>query len=160
MAAIDKAGDYRVRVTEAELTENQSGQPQVFVRLETTDGTGRSIGWWMGLDTEKAQKYTMASLRGLGFEGYDLSTISVETLTEEVTARVIEDNYNGKTRLKVQYVDGPKSPPRESGVKPMDVSKKQLLAEKMKAKLAALEAASGGASEAAGSGGPGPGIPF
>jgi hypothetical protein len=135
MSKIENPGDYMVRASKCELTETRNGDPQVYVRLETSDG--HHLDWYLGFKSDKAEQYAIKSLRSMGWRGDDFSRLSAEDLPNEVEARVEHDTYNGETKLKVKWVNGPNDGPR---TKPLDSNKAMSFAERMKAKVAAVDA--------------------
>lgn len=135
MAKIEHHGDYKMRAMKAELSESGGGDPQVFVRLETSNGD--HIDWYLGFKTEKAEKFAIKSLRSMGWRGSDLSRLAAEDLPNTVDVHIEPDTYNGVTRLKVKWVNGPDDAPM---VKPLDQAKAMTFAERMKAKIVAMDA--------------------
>jgi hypothetical protein len=135
---ISKAGDYKVRATKCELSDSGEGkEPQVYVRLETLDGNYH-IDWYLGFKTEKAEKFSFKSLRLMGWRGADLSTLSALDVPNEVEIHVEEEVYNGTARLKAKWInDGGGG---AAGGRPLDQSKAQTFAERMKAKLEKFDA--------------------
>lgn len=98
-----QAGTFKARVIDVELGYTDSGNEQVALLFETQ--TGETISWY-GTFTEKATPYTIKDLRACGWTGNDLATLGVEDLASDVEIVVEEDMYNGKSRLKVKWING------------------------------------------------------
>lgn len=102
-------GTYKAKAIRAELGESQNGTPfaAVTFRLEDHDDT---IVWY-GYITDKTTERTLRSLRIAGWIGNDLRTIEGDgsALREVVDLVIQDDEYNGKVRSKVQWVNKPKS---------------------------------------------------
>ena len=100
-------GTFTARAVEGALGETSNGSPQIAVELQVLDDgyTGETITWF-GYFTEKTTARTMESLRILGWKTDDLSNL--DGITEnEVKIVVVEDEYDGKTRLKVNWINRP-----------------------------------------------------
>lgn len=146
-------GDYPMRASEAELTETPDGKPQVYIRLQTVEAPQRSISWYLGFGSEKAEEFTMKSLRSLGFVGNDLTKLSAEMLPNTVEAHLENDTFKSKksgedkTELRVKWVNGPNDGPR---TKPLAPEKAMSFAERMKAKFEKFDAKNPPATTGAG----------
>lgn len=88
------------------VTDNQ--KKYVTVSFEILDGedAGQKITWWGYFATEKNAKRTIESLRYCGFKGDDLSTVGDQELDQRVSLTVEHDEYDGKVRAKVAWVNG------------------------------------------------------
>jgi hypothetical protein len=100
-------GTFRARAVEGAMGETEGGKPQIAIELQVLDEgfAGETITWF-GYFSEKTLKRTFESLRILGWKGDDLT--SLDGITDnEVKIVVIEDTYEGKTRLKVNWINRP-----------------------------------------------------
>lgn len=117
-------GTYRANAIRAELGESQNGTPfaAVTFRLEDKDET---IVWY-GYLTDRTTERTLRSLRIAGWVGNDLRTIEGDgsALRESVDLVIQDDEYNGKVRSKVQWVNKVKG----SGALDKDALAKRLAA--------------------------------
>lgn len=86
--------------------------PFVIINFEYTDYSGnpKEIKY-LGSLSENAHEYTIRQLRKIGYKGnmktyqemVDFAGADAGLETEDVTFNIIEDEYNGKTRYKVNY---------------------------------------------------------
>jgi len=99
-------GKYTARATDVALGMTETGKEQIAVSFEVVDGdqAGEEITWY-GYFTEKTAERTIESLRHMGWQGNDLAAIAVDQLPNEVSIVVDADEYNGVTRMKVQWVN-------------------------------------------------------
>ena len=86
--------------------ETKNGKKQVAVQFELLSGDdmGQTVTWF-GYFTDGTWKRTMESLRYMGWRGDDLSDLG--PLDQQVEIVVELDEYNGKIRPKVQWVNRP-----------------------------------------------------
>jgi hypothetical protein len=98
-------GTYAARAIEADLGETSKGDPQVAVLLQVVDEAfaGETITWF-GSFTDKAKPFTFAALRTLGWSSDDVSDLTGVT-DNEVKVVLEEDTYDGKTRLRVKWIN-------------------------------------------------------
>lgn len=145
-------GDYMMRACEAALTETPDGKPQLYIRLQTVEAPQRSISWYIGFGSDKAEEFAMKSLRSLGFVGDDVSKVNADLLPNAVEAHLENESFTSKktgeqkTELRVKWVNGPNDGPR---TKPLDATKAATFAERMKAKFAKFDAANPSAAASA-----------
>jgi hypothetical protein len=108
MSYVDQAGNYRAKVTqEPTLCRSSNGTEQIAIQFMVVDGgpqNGRTIMAYKFL-TEAAIKYTVETLRTLGWQGDDLSDLRTVGSAGEVEIVVHEDMYNEKVYLKVAFVN-------------------------------------------------------
>lgn len=97
-------GTYKARGMDAALSTTKSGREQVGVRFELVDHPGETIIWY-GYFTDGTFERTIKSLRACGWRGDDLSDLS-GIGAMEVQIVVEHEEYNGKTRAKVRWVNG------------------------------------------------------
>lgn len=87
----------------AELgTSRVKGTPQVQVPLELENG--RKIVW-NGYLTEGAAEFTIKALKFLGFKEKSLSKLDGANLENEVSVTLDYEEYDGKQRLRVQWIN-------------------------------------------------------
>lgn len=92
----------------AQFGVTDNGKKYVTVSFEILDGedAGQKIAWFGYFATEKNAKRTIESLRYCGFKGDDLSTVGGQQLDQRVSLTVEHDEYDGKVRAKVAWVNG------------------------------------------------------
>jgi len=126
---------------------SEKGTPQVVINFEILDGddVGRRIAW-IGYFTDKTVQRTVESLRFCGFTGDDLAGAVVQQLDQEVGIVVEHEEYDGKTRARVRWVN------RAGGEglkleKPMDRTKLSQFSAMLKKTVAAVPAVAGKKAE-------------
>lgn len=128
-----KAGTYNAKGVRAQLGLTQNGKEQVAVELaiiDEGDCFGQRITWY-GYFTERTTERTLDSLRHLGWAGDDLFNLDGVD-QNEVSIVVEEEEYDGKTRLKVQWVNA------KGGLalqRPMDDAQAQAFAHRMRGEV-------------------------
>lgn len=133
-------GRYRARAKEWGLGESSTGKEQVAVAFEFTDSEyiGQGLTWY-GYFTESALDITVRALRTMGWSGTDLLELSGLD-TNEVELVVENEEYNGRTSAKVQFVN----PIGGLALKtPMTPEKQKSFAAQMRERIAALDAFEG-----------------
>lgn len=109
-----KEGRFLGRITNYALGQKEGKPPFVVVDFEFDDnGTTREIKY-IGSMSEKAAPYTLDNLKNVGYEGElisweDISNFhAMETSIEceNVTINIVEDEYQGKKKFKVNYFYG------------------------------------------------------
>ena len=168
---------YRARAKSWALGEASTGTPQVGVEFEVEDGDhkGERISGYFAL-SDLAADYTLEKLRNCGWTGSDISELDDPAASASMAVNLVElvvepedqqakggapviDEETGevKRRLRIQFVN------RAGGLamkSTLTADKKQVLAAKMKAKLAAFDAkAKRNGGTPAPSGPPGPNPP-
>lgn len=94
------------------------GTPQVVVTFEILRGpdAGQTISWFgYFTDNVEATERTLKALRACGFTGDDMDKFWEQRPNNEVEIVVIHEDYEGKTRAKVAWVNA-----RGGGVKLAD----------------------------------------
>jgi hypothetical protein len=97
--------------TYAQFGESKNkGTPQVVVNFEIVsegEQAGRRIAWigYFPPDNQDVSRRTVESLRYCGFTGNDLATAVTQTLDKKVQIVIDHEQYDGKTRAKVQWVN-------------------------------------------------------
>ena len=143
-------GKYTARAIEwSQVTQHEeTGNEEIRV-LFGLEG-GQTITW-RGYFTEKTAERTIESLRYMGWQGDDITNVDGLD-ANEVQLVIKHEEYQGKTQVKVAWVN------RLSGVfvgTPMDASRKQAFAQRMKGLVLATKGAAGAAPTRA-PGGPKP----
>lgn len=130
----------RSKAKEWQLGESETGSPFIMVSfpVKNEDGTERFLAW-RGYFTEKTTERTIESLRFMGFEGDDLTNlVGLDTL--EVDLVVEDEEYEGKTYERVQFINKPRGPAVK---KPLEGQKLGAFAAQMKAAFRAHDAEQG-----------------
>lgn len=135
------AGTYRARAIEAALGETDTGKEQIAVRFSLLDLEGQEITWY-GYFTDKTLETTFKALRTAGWKGQDLSDLAdlCNPETPEVTLVVEQEEYEGKVRARVRWVNG------AGGLalkKALDPNKAKAFAARMKGQIVAFDRTSG-----------------
>jgi hypothetical protein len=137
---------YRGKAKEWAMSEASTGKPMLVVLFDVlTEGATEKSLTWRGFFTDATADRTIESLRAMGFEGDDLSTL--EGLDKNEVDLVVEDEEytdpeTGQVRAvpKVQWVNRP----RALSVKTvMEGDKLRSFAAEMKARFRAVDAAAG-----------------
>lgn len=86
------------------------GTPQVVVNFELvgeSEHAGRRIAWigYFPPDNQDVSRRTVESLRYCGFFGVDLALAVTQKLDQKVQIVIDHEQYDGKTRAKVQWVN-------------------------------------------------------
>jgi hypothetical protein len=101
-------GKYRARATEWGLGETSNNNMQIGVAFECLDlepGTGIT---WYGSLTDAALEYTLKDLRAMGWQGDDITELDNnggKLDARDVQIVVVHEEYQGKTRAKVKWVN-------------------------------------------------------
>lgn len=136
-------GTYSAVVIEGLLGVASTGNEQVAVSFETTDGdgnpTGERIGWY-GTFTDKAAPWTIKALRTMGWKGDDLSDL--ESIKGTPVSIVVKaEEHKGKMYPKVQFVNPPGGGALLKDQMTPEAAKS--FAERMKSKVRLADAANG-----------------
>jgi len=101
-----KNGTHKARATAIKFGYTSNSTEQAAISLEITEGEaqGESIAYYAYF-SEKAQGYSIAALRALGWTGDDLSAVEIADLPSEVQIVVDSEEYKGETRQKVKWVN-------------------------------------------------------
>lgn len=97
-------GKYRGALTNAGIMAGKNGDERVFMEFTTDQG----MITWFGYLTEKSKAITVKALLAVGYNGSDWNALSngMKSFTpRDVNLTIIEDTHEGKTRLKVQWVN-------------------------------------------------------
>lgn len=129
-------GIYRARPLEAVLTYTAAGNEQVHISFELLDdGFEGKYLTYFGSFSEKAQEHTFKALRNCGWTGVDLSDLSGLN-ADEVSLVVENEEYEGKVRAKVRWVNAPGGVTVKA---PLPPDKAKAFAARMKGQLLAFD---------------------
>ena len=120
-------------------TAGEKGTPEVAVEFEivTPDADIRNITWH-GYLTEATLERTVESLRNCGWKGDDVSDGLPGLDTNEVSLVIEDEEYQGKTYAKVQWVN------KKGGLAlkaPMQQEQAKAFGASLRDKIRAIEAA-------------------
>lgn len=98
-------GSFRARAIEGAAGYTANGNKQVGILFEILEGpyAGKSFQW-NGYFTDNAKQATFDALFALGWDGRDFVEFAGIT-TNEVPVTLEEDTYEGKTRIRVGWVN-------------------------------------------------------
>lgn len=103
------AGTYQARAVQWRMCETKGGAEQVAVEcaILNDDGTDADMKiTWFGFFTDKTWKRSIEALRFFGWTGNDVTDLT--GLDANVVDLVIaHEEWEGKTRAKVQWVNAP-----------------------------------------------------
>ncbi len=132
----------------AQFGVSSNGNEQVVVNFEILDGehAGETMAWF-GSFTDKTADKTLEGLRNCGWRGSDLATASTGPLEQEVSIVVQEEEYQGKVRSKIRWVNRPGGGGAFKLEKPMARNDMKMFSSKMKAKAASIPEVKGAAPD-------------
>jgi len=133
------AGDYRARAVKVQLGKAKSGNEQIGVEFELLDFNGQRIGWY-GSFSEAAFDITMKGLTAAGFRGADLSDAAWIEKAPEVILVVAHEEWEGKTRAKVKFVNSLGGVNMKEAITGSDAKS---FASRMKARVLAFQTSAG-----------------
>jgi len=127
-------GNFLATVASTQWGKTKSGVEQIVIDFKIIEGIheGERILWY-GYFSAGAAERTLKSLRACGWRGSDLSRLG--TLDLHVEIIVEGEEYMGKTRQKVKWINQPGSTALKN---PLADSELKSLAERMKATAALL----------------------
>lgn len=106
MPLIQQPGRYAATVAGAEFGESNNGTP--FLRLDINTDAGESTSAWLYL-SEKALPGSVRTLRdAFGFDN-DFETVVDQVVGKPCSITVEAEEYEGKERLRVKWVNGPRT---------------------------------------------------
>ena len=97
-------GTYKAKPISHDMSYTKAGDEMIGVALEITapeSCQGQFITWY-GTFGEKALRFTKEALRNMGFVGNNLAEMQLD---QEVQITVEHDEWDGKTRAKVRWVN-------------------------------------------------------
>lgn len=113
MSQTIQPGIFEAKISNYAITTTQGGDPQVAILFDYNDheGTPHEITWFGTLKEGKGQEITLKTLLYCGFAGTDPAELAsgvesnlLDTVTP-VKITIEENNYNGKTSMRVQWVN-------------------------------------------------------
>lgn len=130
----------RARAINAAVGKASTGTPQIAIEFELLDEAGGIT--YYGPLSDAAFPYTMKAIRTAGFEGDDLSDLSSLTAEDapEVVLVIGPEEYNGKTTLKVKFINSAGGLALKDALQGDELS---AFARKMKGKIAAYDRSAG-----------------
>lgn len=141
------AGTYRARGVTAALCETKSGKEQLaieFVLFDNQGMEGEHVTYF-GSFSDAAWDITIRALRTCGWTGADLSDLSGVD-ANEVSLVLEEEEWEGRTRVKVRWVNAPN---QGMAIKaPLAADKAKAFAAQMRARILAMDAQSGARPQA------------
>lgn len=113
-----KAGVYEGKVFDAGMTTSKDGQPMPFMKLEL--GDDKTVMTWYGsLKSEKSQEIAVKAALAAGFNGTDWDQFDkLNFKPTSFTVTLKEETYEGKTRLKIAYINPKKETVKFQGQAP------------------------------------------
>lgn len=106
------AGTYVGNVIDYGINETKKGNPQIFIKFHLPQ-IEKKLTWFGSLASEKAIEITCKALINCGFSKTDLALLtngveSGELDTDKELILVVEnEEYEGKTRTKIQWINLP-----------------------------------------------------
>jgi hypothetical protein len=138
-------GTHKARPIDCALGMTGTGKEQVAILFELVDGSPERITWY-GYFTDGTFERTIESLRYLGWRGTDLIEFhhGLPAGVENEVDIVVEDeaDQNGEPKRKVKWINSGGGVAVKSV---LDDAQARAFAARMKARVAALQAAGGGA---------------
>ncbi len=129
----------RARAINAAVGKASTGTHQIAIEFEYLDESGGIT--YYGPLTDAAFEYTMRAIRTAGFQGDDLSDLSsLCNDTPEVVLVIGPEEYNGKTTLKVKFINSPGGLAMKDALRGDDLA---AFARKMKGKIVAYDRSAG-----------------
>lgn len=99
-------GKYVAKAQDVGLGMTDTGKEQIGILFEVVEGeSAGEVVTWRGYFTEKTAQRTIESLRHCGWQGDDLSTLTVDDLPANVQIVVDEEEYDGSTYTRVKWVN-------------------------------------------------------
>lgn len=106
MPLITNPGKYAATVSASEFGESKNGTPFLSIDLNTAEG--ESITAWLYL-SEKALPSSVKTLRdAFDFDG-NFETVCEQIVGESCSITVEAEEYEGKERLRVKWINSPRS---------------------------------------------------
>lgn len=127
-------GEFLAEVIGGALTVAQTGTEQAAMQFRFLEGPseGQTISEYLAL-SDAALPYSLPKLRTCGWTGDDIGDLSMCVGTK-VRLVIKHEEYMGKTRARVQFINKVRELPK------LEESKRLTIAERLKAKIAAIEA--------------------
>jgi hypothetical protein len=106
MSSLIPEGTYTACAVAADVQwgHTSGGKEQIVVPFRILDGEARGrVITWFGFFTDKTWERTMQSLRYAGWTGDDVANLG--DLPNQVEIVIGHEEYDGKTRAKIQWVN-------------------------------------------------------
>lgn len=129
-------GKFTARAMAAYLKATKSGDVQVAVQLAFDDPRAAGVSqetWYGGFKTERSEAKTIETLRLCGWRGDDFEDLSTIDGTAQVSVVCEEDEYQGQRSVRVRWLNAVAAK--------LDQSKAREFAQRMKARVRAVDAA-------------------
>lgn len=100
-----KVGKYIATVEQAGLVPDKSMNPQPFIQFKTDEGM---MTWYGSLKSEGSQKMAVKAAVTAGFQGNDWDDFAKGKIMfdgRKCQIEVVEETYQGKTKVKVKWVN-------------------------------------------------------
>ncbi len=104
MPMIDE-GEYRAKAVAYQLAFTSTGKEQAAVKFELLDFPNHYLTYFGTFASDEAFDITMRALHTAGFKGEDIGSDAWLEAAPEVMLVVYHDEYNGKTRAKIKFVN-------------------------------------------------------
>lgn len=143
------AGKYKARPICWGLSESKQGSEQFQIEFEIQDPnvapSDRVWSWWGKFSSEKAEEISFKAMKACGWNGTDLEHVELDP-TRDVELVIESETYEGKTRMRVQWVNAIGGGGIQYAL-PSDRARK--FAERMKARAEKFQASAGPSKPAA-----------
>jgi hypothetical protein len=107
----------RTMIAEPRFNKNDPNAFDICLEIQGPDYEGKpQIDWWAGefssaygkgnMSNKTQAQITMKNLSGIGFEGYDLSTLDTQLKGKKIPFTVESREYNGNTYYDIKYIGG------------------------------------------------------
>jgi len=107
----------RTMIAEPRFNKNDPNAFDVCLEIQGPDCEGKpQIDWWAGevsaaygkgnMSNKTQAQITMKNLSGIGFEGYDLSTLDAQLKGKTIPFTVEPREYNDHTYYDIKYIGG------------------------------------------------------
>lgn len=107
MSKINTAGRHAATVKSAEFGESKNGTPFLQIEFQSEDGDSAITGWLYL--SEKALENSVRTLRAaFQFDG-NFETVVEQIQDKPCSVTVESEEYEGKDRMKVKWINGPKT---------------------------------------------------
>lgn len=110
-----KAGTYEAKVVDYGVTKTKKGDPMVMVRFTIYDaeGSAHNITWYGTFSSPKSQEISSEALAVCGMKTKNFAELAngagsgVLDQNKVVQLTVVNEEWEGKTRTKVKYINPP-----------------------------------------------------
>ena len=110
-----KAGVYEAKVEDYAVGKTKKGDPMVMVRFQVynTEGESHTVTWYGTFSSPKSQEITFEALAVCGMKTKNPAELTKGkgsgVLDEKkiVTLTLVSEEWEGKSRIKVKYINSP-----------------------------------------------------